>query len=256
MAGNPVSAQFFVSALHKSFDSRLNVGTLLERDGINGTFRYKGMIVYVKEVDKYFQFNFSAPETAGEYANNANWIEVSFHSHPNAIAVNKLGQDGSGNPTWNGSTFPSGVSALSGLTDVLLGTLADGEVLVYRVATGKWQAENIASGASSLAGLSDVGLTSVGDGEILVYRNADHKWHAEIMAGGGAGSVIMDNAANLQGFVIPAGQIAFATDTGQVLFGDGLTLGGLPSTGVAPQVYDGGLFTDMVNINNIDGGTL
>jgi len=180
MAGNPVSAQFFVSALHKSFDSRLNVQTLVERDAINGAYRYKGMVVYVKETNKHYEFNFTAAESAAEFANNLNWKEVSYHLHSNQTAVDKLGMDSNGNPLWEGQP----------------------------------------------------------------------------LGGGGGQAVIRDTLANIQLVIIPAGAMAYATDTGQLFVGDGTTAGGNQTSLLIPQVYDGGTFLDGSTINAIDGGSL
>ena len=64
------------------------------------------------------------------------------------------------------------ISEMGDLDDVDLAGLADGDILVYRTASGKFEAEAAPSGggASSLSDLSDVNLAGLADGDILVYN--------------------------------------------------------------------------------------
>ena len=67
-----------------------------------------------------------------------------------------------------------GSSTLAGLSDVDLGTLADGEVLTYDAAEGKWvNAAGGSGGASELSDLDDVSLTTPTEEQILTYDGDD-----------------------------------------------------------------------------------
>lgn len=68
----------------------------------------------------------------------------------------------------------SGSYALSGLTDITLGTLSNGDYLVYNNGLGVWQ--NVAPpapGATSLDGLSDVIIGTPATNQILSYTGTE-----------------------------------------------------------------------------------
>lgn len=75
-----------------------------------------------------------------------------------------------------------GSSTLSGLSDVNLGSLANGEVLLYDGATGKWKNGEIEV-VTELSALTDVDLTSLTDGQVLVYDATAQKWKNGSAAG-------------------------------------------------------------------------
>jgi hypothetical protein len=86
------------------------------------------------------------------------------------------------------------VSEMGDLSDVDLAGLADGDILVYRTASGKFKAEAAPSGGgvSSLGDLSDVDLAGLADGDILVYRTASGKFEPGAASGGGGVSNLAD----------------------------------------------------------------
>ncbi len=103
-----------------------------------------------------------------------------------------------------------GASALSGLSDVNISSVTDGQFLTYDSTSSKWNNESVAlgdtvsvtqvqstgtkiatvtvngngtdiyaptsGGATALSGLSDVDLTTPSDGQVLTYDNANSKW--------------------------------------------------------------------------------
>jgi hypothetical protein len=112
-----------------------------------------------------------------------------------------------------------GASALSGLSDVNISSVSDGQFLTYDSTSSKWNNESVtlgdtvnvsqiqstgtkiatvtvngtgtdiyaptSGGATSLSGLSDVDLTTPSDGQVLTYDNANSKWiNANVPSGG------------------------------------------------------------------------
>ena len=68
------------------------------------------------------------------------------------------------------SVAPPGASAVSGLSDVSLSSLSNGEILKYNSSTSKWEnATESGGGASALDDLTDVTITSPAVNEILKY---------------------------------------------------------------------------------------
>ena len=63
-----------------------------------------------------------------------------------------------------------------GVTDVVITTPADGDVLTYDDATGKWVNAAASSGVTALSGLSDVNVVGPTNGQILEYNSASGKW--------------------------------------------------------------------------------
>jgi len=107
MKGTGVSAQFYSDILHKCLDSRLIVTTLADRDAIPGGYRYKGMVVFVSDLNKHYEFKISGAETTTAYADNNNWYEVEHHKHKDLNSLEQIGVDTNGNPTWGGRAWPS-----------------------------------------------------------------------------------------------------------------------------------------------------
>lgn len=119
-----------------------------------------------------------------------------------------------------------GSSALSGLSDVSISSVSDGQFLTYDSTSSKWNNESVAlgdtvnvsqiqstgtkiatvtvngtgtdiyaptsGGATSLSGLSDVDLTTPSDGQVLTYDNANSKW---INANASGGTTVIANPA-------------------------------------------------------------
>ena len=73
-------------------------------------------------------------------------------------------------------------SSLSGLTDVSITSVSDGEVLKYDSASSKWV--NGSGGGSALDDLTDVTISSATDGQVLSYDGTSLKWENKTLAGG------------------------------------------------------------------------
>lgn len=78
-----------------------------------------------------------------------------------------------------------GASALGDLSDVTLGTLADGEVLAWDEAAGKWINKVSQGGASALADLTDVDFGTPTDGQVLTWDDATQMSKFTDQTGGG-----------------------------------------------------------------------
>lgn len=77
---------------------------------------------------------------------------------------------------WVNSAESVGVSTLSELTDTTITTPSDGQVLKYDSTAQKWINAAESAGASTLSGLSDTTITSPSDGQILKYDSTSQKW--------------------------------------------------------------------------------
>ena len=132
MNGVEISAQLYPDIVHASLDSRTAVDTLVERDSIPGGYRYKGMLVYVQEVGKHYEFNFTGSDSVAEYESNSNWHEYTNHIHLNSIDLNSIGHDGQGNPTWAGKAWPTNGSGSGTGTNGTNGTNGiDGNTILH-----------------------------------------------------------------------------------------------------------------------------
>jgi hypothetical protein len=69
----------------------------------------------------------------------------------------------------------AGSSTLDGLSDVVITSVANGQVLVYDSATSQW-INQTAGPATTLDGLSDVVISSLGGGQFLVYNSTTSQW--------------------------------------------------------------------------------
>lgn len=78
-----------------------------------------------------------------------------------------------------------GATALSGLTDVDLTGLADGDTLVWNSGTSNWEPQPASGGASALADLTDVDLTGLADGQLLVWNASLSVWEPQTVSGAG-----------------------------------------------------------------------
>ena len=117
-----------------------------------------------------------------------------------------------------------GASALSGLSDVSISSVTDGQFLTYDSTSSKWNNESVtlgdtvgvtqvqstgtkiatvtvngtgtdiyaptSGGATALSGLSDVDLTTPSDGQVLTYDNTNSKW---INANASGGTTVIAN---------------------------------------------------------------
>ena len=82
---------------------------------------------------------------------------------------------------WANGTDAGGVGGgsnlLSALTDIQLGTLANGQVLKYNSATGKWvNGTDATATVTAITGLTDVAITTPTNGQVLKYDTATSKW--------------------------------------------------------------------------------
>ena len=131
----------------KPLDARTSYTTLALMKAVTDANIYEGCIAYCAEDDKYYKFKSSntVDETTGK------WREY---------------QSGGG-----------GSTTLSGLTDVDLSNLTDGQILKYDAQSEKWV--NGSGGSVSVAALGDIGdvnLTSIADGQIIKWDSATSKW--------------------------------------------------------------------------------
>ena len=72
-------------------------------------------------------------------------------------------------------TVTAGSSTLDGLSDVVITSVANGQVLVYDSATSQW-INQTAGPATTLDGLTDVTIASVANGQFLVYNSGTSQW--------------------------------------------------------------------------------
>lgn len=79
----------------------------------------------------------------------------------------------------------SGSSTLSGLTDVTISSVSNGQVLKYDNTSGKWINANESTGSSSLTSLTDVNVSSATEGQVLKYDSTSQKW---VNGTGGSGA--------------------------------------------------------------------
>lgn len=81
------------------------------------------------------------------------------------------------------------------LTDTAISNPQDGEVLAYQASSGNWvNATPAAGGSSTLSGLNDVTISSVADGEILVYDSGN--WINQTLAEAGVAAASHTHAAS------------------------------------------------------------
>ena len=85
---------------------------------------------------------------------------------------------GNGDYTWTTPSTP--VTTLSGLTDVVISSVNNGEVLTYNSATSSWVPQPVSGGggggATTLDALTDVSTTGVTTGQVLKYNGTS--WEA------------------------------------------------------------------------------
>ena len=160
-------------------------------------------------------------ETTGDiaYYDGTDWVRLGIGTAGQVLTTNA----GANSPTW-ANAAASGAANLSGLTDVTLGTLASGNVLVYNATSGSW--ENVAvsgdatlntAGAFSLAadsvGASEIATGAVGSDELA----ADSVGSSEIATGAVGSDEIADGsitASDLDsGFTITGANITDGTIT-------------------------------------------
>jgi hypothetical protein len=87
--------------------------------------------------------------------------------------------------------LPTLHSTLVGLTDVNIttGSGVNGYSVTWNNGTGKFVLTNVSGGSSALSGLSDVVITSPANTEVLTYDSATSKWkNAAATGGGGSGA--------------------------------------------------------------------
>ena len=81
-----------------------------------------------------------------------------------------------------------GATQLTGLSDVSVSSLADGQILKYDATNQEWvNANESGGGSSTLAGLTDVNLTTPTNGQVLTYDATNDEW---VNANASSGSAI------------------------------------------------------------------
>ena len=94
--------------------------------------------------------------------------------------------------TWDGGKWVAGappvpVDALDELTDVVITTPTDGQVLTYDNGTSMWVNEDATGGANALDDITDVVITTPIDQQVLTYDSFYGAWvNADPVAGTGA----------------------------------------------------------------------
>ena len=82
-----------------------------------------------------------------------------------------------------------GATQLTGLSDVSVASLTDGQILKYDATNQEWvNADESGGGSSTLDGLTDVDLTSVTNGQVLKYNSTSGKWENANESGGSGDS--------------------------------------------------------------------
>ena len=176
-----------------------------ERDAISTASRVEGMLVYSIAAGKFFKL--------GSDTSNSGWAEVDFTSNINlgtglannsgAIELdstymsNNFAASGHTHAIGDINSLQSALDAkptsYSGLSDVNLTSIADGQLPVWDNANSQWvnkgtanlgiAISDVASLQSSLDakptaynGLSDVSLTSIADGQLPVWDATNSQW--------------------------------------------------------------------------------
>ena len=79
---------------------------------------------------------------------------------------------GNGDYTWTTPATGGGATTLGGLTDVVVSSVSNGEVLTYNSATSSWVPQPVSGGggATTLDALTDVSTSGVTTGQVLKYN--------------------------------------------------------------------------------------
>ena len=113
----------------------------------------------------------------------SNWTAVNPTLASGEIGVetdtNKF-KIGDGTTVWSALAYQggsSGADTLDGLSDVVITSADNGDILAYDSATSNWKnVTPAAAAADTLDGLSDVVITSAANGNILAYDSATSNW--------------------------------------------------------------------------------
>ena len=70
---------------------------------------------------------------------------------------------------------------LEDLDNITITSVSDGQVLTWDAGTSKWVNETPVTGATTLDGLSDVDTLGVADGMVLMYNGSTLEWNAEFV---------------------------------------------------------------------------
>lgn len=128
--------------------------------------------VYVKELDTLFDIND---------------IRVPSVGTGDAGKTLSVGSDGR-------YTLAEQSASVSSLTDVEIGTLADGQVLQYDSTSGKWVNAENSGGVMTIGSLADVAIGTLSDGDVLTYDQTQGVWIGTAASGGT--SIIMRTWTN------------------------------------------------------------
>ena len=158
-----------------------------------------------------------APVPKGDWLNNVQYDPLNMVNHGGYSWIAKrqsLGQEPTEGQYWMqfgtavpiattsvaGKVKPDGVSILitgegvisallSGLTDVELTDLDDGQVIAWDETENKFVNKDI---STTLAGLQDVDLTGLQDGQMLIFNALTNKWEPTDPPSGGFSEVLID----------------------------------------------------------------
>lgn len=98
------------------------------------------------------------------------------------------------NGQYRTSEGSGGSSTLSGLDDVTISSVSNGQVLKYNSTSSKWVNANDTS-VTALEDLTDVDVDSKSDGDVLTYNEAQDRWEAAEPLGGGVTDVEVDGVS-------------------------------------------------------------
>lgn len=82
---------------------------------------------------------------------------------------------------WAEQSGGGGATALASLTDVLLNSPTDDQVLTYNSTLNKWENADAQGGSSSLDGLDDVTIASATNGQVLTYNSTSQEWENKVV---------------------------------------------------------------------------
>jgi hypothetical protein len=99
-----------------------------------------------------------------------------------------------------GLTGVGGADELDDLTDVVITTPSDGDIIRFDSGTGDWLNEPLpAAGAFDLDDADDVVITSVQDGDVVTWDSGTSKWINEAPSGGSGGQLTLLDTQTVSG---------------------------------------------------------
>ena len=138
----------------------------------------------------------------------------------NEIAQSGGGGGGGGSTVYLGTSAPSSATGSNAdlYVQYTVGTPNTVDALYVKIA-GAWSEISTGGGASSLSALSDVVLSSPSNGQVLKYNSTTNKWeNANESGGGGSGNTfILHGDSSYMGTTETAADIIDAIEAGDVL---------------------------------------